>query len=233
MGGSSSSRNHSNVNTSYAPLSQPQTHDYLNYPTTSPSDFGAHPTPDDELWPFTATGYGWANGPGAPEVPPEGFAGYPSYPLHGTIAGPPPSYPGPYAYTSTNEPWPDVFSGHSAMPSPPPQTLNPQVLHQSPPTQRTRRQRSPHAPQASSSSVRLSPPTYRIVQRGGRNILECLCGCGRTYRRENEWARAHEDTETSCSLCGCRQSRLDSLRRHMRAQHGMELDSTSGRGRNT
>ncbi|KDN51846.1 hypothetical protein RSAG8_00396, partial [Rhizoctonia solani AG-8 WAC10335] len=233
--GSSGGHGRSRTHVPYAPLSQPQTNDYLNYPTTNPASYlGAYPAVDSEPWPHTAPEYAWVNGASATLSGGRSAAEYPPYPLPSAVTNDdlpqpyPGLYPGPYTYMNTNEPWPNVFSGQNVAPSPPSATVNPQVLHQAPPTQststRTRRQPSPQTPQiASSSAVDPNPPTYRIVRREGRDALECLCGCRRSYGRHNEWARAHGYTETSCEICGCSQSRPDSLRRHMRPRHGIDL----------
>ncbi|CAE6502397.1 unnamed protein product [Rhizoctonia solani] len=223
------------ANTPYAPLSQPQTNSYPNYHPTNPDNhLGVYPSVETEPWPYTTPEYGWASG--APALPSEGYAtaGYPPYPLQSSTPSynPPALYPNPYAYTSTDEHWSNDFNGnYDLTPSPPPPTLNPQVLQQqNQPTQtaskRTRRSHNSTTTPVASSSVATpnpnsDPPSYRIVSKNGKNILECLCGCRRTYGRYNEWARAHGYTETECEICGSIQSRRDSLLRHLRDQHNI------------
>ncbi|KAH7340703.1 hypothetical protein B0J17DRAFT_766650, partial [Rhizoctonia solani] len=182
-------RSSGRANTPYVPLSQPQTNSYLNYsPVNQDNHFGAYPGADAEPWPYTASEYGWASG--APALPAGGYATaeYPPYPLPSSIPNynPPSLYPNPYAYTSTDEHWSDDLSSnvnYDLTPSPPPGTLNPQVLHQhqNQPTRttssQTRRSRNPTIPPvASSSAVTLDPnsdpPSYRIMRDNGKKYLQ-------------------------------------------------------------
>ncbi|KAG8734358.1 hypothetical protein FRC11_004364 [Ceratobasidium sp. 423] len=172
--GEGNNRGRSRPNTPYAPLSQPQTNDYLNYSTTDQSDtFGAHPGTGVVPWPYTTPEYGW------PAVLPAEYvaAEYPAYPQPGAAASYHQPQPQPpflsqsdlYAgRMSTDEYWSGVASGihgHDPTPSPPPGTLDPRTL-QNPSAQtsgtRTRRRRSPRRSQAASSSAATLDPPYRV-----------------------------------------------------------------------